>query len=150
MSQPSPGLYKAYSRATHTVSKTRQVVMLYDGAIRFLQQASEAISVRDYETRYNKLSRVSDIIIGLQACLDFDAGGASAKLLFDFYASIDMRIFALHRSNDQAACQALISEMKEMRDAWDKIDRGNEAASPAATDAAKPAEGSTDPLTVSA
>ena len=148
MNQPQSGLYKAYSRASHTVSKTRQVVMLYDGVIRFMQQAAEAIEKKDYELRYNKLSRVSDIIIGLQACLDFDAGGTSARMLYDFYASIDMRIFALHRSNDLQACQAIVAELKEMREVWDKIDRGNDM--PAASEAAKPADGAIDPLTVSA
>jgi flagellar secretion chaperone FliS len=129
---------KAYSRATHTVNKTRQVVMLYDGAVRFLQHASEAIEKKDYETRYNKLVRVSDILIGLQSCIDFDAGGSSAKILFDFYSTMDTRVFALHRSNDLAACQAIISELKEMRDAWDKIDRAQESADP---QGAKPADG---------
>jgi flagellar protein FliS len=148
MSNPNTGLYKAYNRAAHTVSKTRQVVMLYDGAIRFLQQAAEAMEQKDFETRYNKLSRVSDIIIGLQAALDFEAGGSSAKILFDFYSAMDMRIFNLHRSNDVQACRAIIAEMKEMRDAWDKIDRGNEAGQPAA--AANNADSPDDSKTVSA
>lgn len=141
--------YKAYSRATHTVSKTRQVVMLYDGMIRFLQQAGEAMEKKDFETRYNKLMRVSDIIIGLQGCLDFESGGVSAKTLSDFYSAIDMRIFALHRSNDKNECLAITAQLKEMRDVWDKIDRGNEPQITAEA-AAKPAEKGNDPLTVSA
>lgn len=148
MNQPQAGLYKAYSRANHTVSKTRQVVMLYDGAIRFLQQAAEAIERKDYETRYNKLTRVADIIVGLQSCLDFDVGGPSAKGLFDFYGAIDMKIFALHRSNDLKACEALIAELKEMRDVWDSIDRGNEAS--VQNQQEKPADGPPDPTSVSA
>ena len=137
--------YKAYSRATHTVSKTRQVVMLYDGMIRFLQQAMEAMEKKDFETRYNKLIRISDIITGLQACLDFETGGHSAKILYDFYSRIDLRIFALHRSNDVKEGSAIMTELKQMRDAWDKIDRGGEAQA-----SAKPAESGIDPLTVSA
>ncbi len=145
------GLYKAYNRASHTVNKTRQVVMLYDGAIRFMQQAAEAMERKDYETRYNKLTRVADIIIGLQACLDFEAGGDSAKMLYDFYASIDMRIFTLHRTNDAAAAQGVIAELKEMRDVWDKIDRAMDAPAAApVTEPAKPADGAIDPLIVSA
>ena len=140
--------YKAYHRAAHTVSKTRQVVMLYDGMIRFLQQAMEAMEKKDFETRYHKLMRVSDIITGLQACLDFESGRASAQVLYDFYARIDMRIFTLHRSNDIRETQSITRELKEMRDAWDKIDRGNEAG--AAPAPAKPAESSIDPMTVSA
>ena len=147
MNQSHNGL-KAYGRATQTVNKTRQVVMLYDGAIRFLQHASEAIEKKDYETRYNKLVRVSDILIGLQSCLDFDAGGASAKILFDFYSAMDTRVFALHRSNDIQACQAIIRELKEMRDAWDQIDRASELST---NGAAKPADNNaTDSSTVSA
>lgn len=148
MNQPQAGSYKAYNRASHTVSKTRQVVMLYDGAIRFLQHAAEAMEKKDYEMRFNKLSRVTDIVIGLQSCLDFDVGGPSAKGLYDFYAAIDMKIFALHRSNDVKACQALIAEIKEMRDVWDAIDKGPEEKSPDAQ--AKHADGSADPTTVSA
>jgi flagellar protein FliS len=148
MNQPQAGLYKAYNRASHTVNKTRQVVMLYDGAIRFLQQALEAMEKKDYETRYNKLARASDIVIGLQACLDFDAGGSSAKVLYDFYASIDARVFTLHRTNDTNVCQAIIADMKNMRDVWSAIDRGVEATPAVAEE--KPAAGPIDPVTVSA
>ena len=142
-----PHLFKAYNRASHTVSKTRQVVMLYDGAIRFLQQAAEAIEKKDYETRYHKLTRVSDIIIGLQSCLDFDVGGSTARVLYDFYASIDLRIFGLHRSNDLKECQAIITQIKEMRDVWHTIDSGGEAA---AAQAEKSAASGSDTVTVSA
>lgn len=147
MNHPQPDSYKAYHRASHTVNKTRQVVMLYDGAIRFLQQGLEAIEKQDYETRYNKLTRASDIIIGLQACLDFDAGGNSAKVLFDFYSTMDARIFAIHRTNDAAACQAIIVDMRTMRDVWSQIDRGLEA--PLENGQEKSAAPSAEPVTVS-
>ncbi len=126
MNQPHAGLYKAYNRANHTVSKTRQVVMLYDGAIRFMKQAMEAIEAKDYETRYHKLVRVSDILMGLQGCLDFDAGGSSARMLYDFYSSLDLKLFTLHRTNDLKAAEGILAELKEMRDVWDSIDRGGE------------------------
>lgn len=142
MSHPNAGLYKAYNRASHTVSKTRQVVMLYDGAIRFLQQAAEAIEKKDYEARYHRLNKVTDIIVGLQACLDFDAGGPSAKVLFDFYASLDMQIFTLHRTNDPELCRTIIGRLKEMRDTWDRIDRANEAGSVGAANSATAPDGS--------
>ena len=147
-----PNSVKAYSRASHTVSKTRQLVMLYDGAIRFMQQGVEAIETRDFETRYNKLTRVSDILIGLQSCLDFEVGGDTAKVLYDFYSSIDLRIFAIHRTNDLEECRKIIVQLKEMRDTWDAIDRGPETkpevAAEQSTASATPAGG--DSITVSA
>ncbi len=116
--------YHAYHKAAHTVSKTKQVVMLYDGVIRNLQQARAAIEQGEIETRYNKLVRASEIIIGLQSCLDFDEGADAAQILFDFYSSFDMRIAGLHRSNSLTGCDELIEELKSMREMWDRFDRG--------------------------
>lgn len=127
MNHPT-NLYKAYSRATHTVAKTRQIVMLYDGAIRFLSQAKEAMEKKEIERRFNTLNKAYDIIVGLQSCLDFSAGTQAAQALYDFYASVDTRILQLQRTDDAAACGALIGEMKEMREVWNNIDRAAETA----------------------
>lgn len=115
--------YKAYAAANMTVGKIRQVVMLYDGAIRFVQQSVEAIRREDYETRYNLLTKTSEIITGLQNSLDFENGGDIAKLLYDFYASIDARIFSVHRSNHIPTLESVMKELRMMRDAWHEIDR---------------------------
>lgn len=130
----------AYTRATHTVAKTRQVVMLYDGAIRFMKQAAEAMEQGAIEERYNKLRRASDVIMGLQGSLDFESGRDTAQILYEFYAMIDNRIIGLHRHPDAAQCQQVIAELKSMRDVWDGIDRGAEsgeasAAQPVAAEA---------------
>jgi flagellar secretion chaperone FliS len=114
--------YAAYQNAYQTVSKTRQIVMLYEGAIRFVQQAREAISENRIEDRYNLLMKASDVIIGLQSCLDFDADENVANTLYDFYARIDVRLMQLQRSNDEAECGYIIEELKGMRDVWRQID----------------------------
>ena len=116
--------YKAYNQATHTVAKTRQVVMLYDGVIRNLSQAREAIKENKIEERYNKLVRSSEIINGLQMSLDFDSGEDVAQILYDFYASIDSRIIAMHRSPNTDVIDEMIAEIKEMRELWNRIDQG--------------------------
>ena len=127
MSNEASNLYKAYHKATHTVSKTRQVVMLYDGAIRFLQQAGDAIDKKEIERRYHALTRASEIISGLQSCLDFDSAEKMARILFDFYTNIDLLILAIHRTADKKSCEEIIADLKQMRDVWDNIDRGGEA-----------------------
>ena len=114
--------YAAYQNAYQTVSKTRQIVMLYEGAIRFVQQAREAIIENRIQDRYNLLMKASDVIIGLQSCLDFDADEKVATTLYDFYAGIDVRLMQVQRSNDEAECSAIIEELKGMRDVWRQID----------------------------
>lgn len=96
--------------------------MLYDGMIRFLRQAREAIVERRIEDRFNLLVRASDVVLGLQACLDFEQGGQVARVLYDFYSTVDARILTIQRTNDLALCDELIGELKEMREAWSTID----------------------------
>ena len=120
--------YSAYSRASATVSKTRQVVMLYEGAIRFLQQALESSGGHLALVRYEKLTRAGEIITALQAALDMEHGGALAQGIFDFYASIGGRILGLHRSGHPNEYAHIINELRSMRDMWDAMDRGEQAS----------------------
>ncbi len=114
--------YQAYSQAFSTVSKTKQIVMLYDGAIRFIKQSKVAIADDKIEERYNLLIKASDIITGLQGCLDFENGGEVATSLYDFYSSLDAKITSIHRTNSVEECDAVIAELKDMRIIWENID----------------------------
>ena len=117
--------YQAYAAATQTVAKTKQIVMLYDGIIRFMQQAKEAIIHKRIEDRYNALIKSSEVIVGLQGCLDFENGGNIAKVLYSFYSTIDGHIFSIHRTNSAETCDEVINELKKMRDVWHEIDVNN-------------------------
>jgi len=119
--------YQAYAAATQTVAKTKQIVILYDGMIRFIQHAKEAIREKRIEDRYIMLTKTSEVIMGLQGCLDFENGGSVAKILYNFYSSVDSRIFSLHRSNSVEMCDELILELKAMRDVWHEIDQNASA-----------------------
>lgn len=119
--------YQAYAQATQTVAKTRQIVLLYDGVIRFVQQGRTAIIEKRIEDRFNLLIKASEVISGLQACLDFEKGGEIAKVLYSFYSSIDSRIFSVHRTNSIETCDEVIAELKQMRDAWHDIDQQQKA-----------------------
>lgn len=98
--------------------------MLYEGAIRFLQQAMEAIRNEDHELRYAKLTHAGEIIVALKKALDIINGGPEARMLDQFYQSIDNRILALHRYHSLAECSAIIEDLRRLRDMWDAIDRG--------------------------
>lgn len=116
--------YKAYSLATRTVAKTRQVVMLYDGAIRFLRQAQEAIREKRIEDRFKLLVKASEIIVGLQSSIDFEQGGELAHTLHRFYTSITRRMLAVNTHKDaEEECDAIIADLKSMRDVWNGIDQ---------------------------
>jgi flagellar protein FliS len=119
---PNASNYHAYRRAAYTVSKSRQIVMLYDGVVSTLQQAQSAMLERRIEDRYNLLAKASQIIMGLQGSLDFEAGQEVAATLYDFYSHLLFDINQLHRTNNGEHCQQLINEIKSMRAIWAEID----------------------------
>jgi flagellar protein FliS len=138
---PQKNKYQAYSIATRTVAKTRQIVMLYDGAIRFLKQAQTAAAEKRIEDRFLLLKRASDVILGLQSSLDFENGGEVAGTLNKFYTNISLRILSVNFHPKEACelCEGITSELKQMRDIWDSIDSGaTQAANPASTPAMTP------------
>ena len=59
------------------------VVALYDGIIRFLYAALDAVDRGDQDSRRIAVKRALDILIHLQARLRMDIGGRSAQALSD-------------------------------------------------------------------
>lgn len=114
--------YQAYASATQTMAKTQQIVLLYDGVIRLIQQAKEAIVEKRIEDRYHLLMKASTIIHGLQGCLDYENGKEIANVLYSFYSSVDSRLFSVHHDNSLATCDEVINDVKQMRDAWIVVD----------------------------
>ncbi len=121
----TPSQYQAYSIASRTVAKTRQVVILYDNVLRFLRQAEVAIDENRIEDRFKLLQRANEIIVGLQSSIDFESGGEIAHTLHQFYTGITMRILSINmqRTEGKQLCGDLINELKQMRDVWDSIDK---------------------------
>jgi len=122
MSFDKKAQYQAYNLASQTVRKTKQIVMLYDGAIRYLKQAQLAINEKRIEDKFNLLNKASEIIVSLQSCLDFDNGGEISHILYDYYSSLDARILNIHRTNNLEMLDSVIANLKQMRESWHSID----------------------------
>ncbi len=136
-----------YRTANETVQKTRQVVLLYDAVIRFLQQSKQAIETQDYEQRLKLLQKASNIVMGLNSALDFENGGEISEMLSNFYNAMDLRILSINRTNNIDDLEKIIREVKTMRDAWDQIDQQSksekaETFAPVAPPASEPSTGS--------
>ncbi|HWE86514.1 MAG TPA: flagellar export chaperone FliS [Terracidiphilus sp.] len=94
------------------------VVALYDGIIRFLHAACEAVDRGDEAGRRVAVKRALDIIIHLQARLRMDVGGSPAKALTEFYASIFAQILQGSQGASRAKLEHAIACVRNVRDAW--------------------------------
>ncbi len=124
----SKNAFRAYANASQTIAPTRQIVMLYDAAIRFLQQAKIAMEQGKALDRFTLLTKAGEIVFGLQSALDFEKGGDVAQTLYSFYSSVDARILSLHRNQNVALCDQVIGDLKRMRDSWAEIDASQHGA----------------------
>jgi flagellar protein FliS len=90
------------------------IVALYDGMIRFLYRAIQAIEKNDVAGRRIAIKRTLDILMHLQSRLRMDIGGSSAKALSEFYAAI----FALCIEGSRLASA---DRLRDVREAWQVV-----------------------------
>jgi flagellar protein FliS len=97
------------------------VVALYDGIIRFLLSAADAVDRGDQDSRRIAVKRALDIIIHLQARLRMDIGGRPAQALSEFYASIFAQIMQASQSASRQKFEHAIYCVRDLRDAWKQV-----------------------------
>jgi flagellar protein FliS len=112
----------AYQRsAVLTASQGQLIVMLYDGANRFLTQASVAMTDRQIEDAHNKLRRAEMIISHLQASLDFENGGELAPRLAAIYVFCQRHLNQARLHADPQRIDQVRGLLGSLRDAWAQI-----------------------------
>ena len=113
---------QAYRRVeSESRSPLELVVMLYDGALRFLGDAAAAADRKDLRARAHAVSRVLAIVAELQSTLDLEKGGAVADQLDDLYTYITSRLLDVALKNDVTAIEEARKLLTPIRDAWSQL-----------------------------
>jgi flagellar secretion chaperone FliS len=104
-----------------TASPGQLVVMLYDGALRFLLQAATAMRADDQAGCDQKLRRAEAIIDELHATLDKDRGGEVASRLEGIYVFCKRRLIEARIERAPAMIEKVSELLSELREAWGEI-----------------------------
>jgi flagellar protein FliS len=110
-----------------TKSPLELVVMLYDGALRFVTDARDAIARQDVHARTEATRRALDIIVELQNTLNLEQGGDIARELDRLYSYMSTRLLDVTRG-EQAAADELVTLLTTLREGWIKASTGAAAA----------------------
>lgn len=105
--------------ANAETNSLKQIVMLYDGAIRFLQLTAADIENRDFVAKAEHSSRAFDIINYLQSILDFERGGEVAVALDNLYRRITVLVLRASAELDVQLMRRAADLLTPVRDAWD-------------------------------
>jgi flagellar protein FliS len=107
--------------AVNTQSQGRLIVMLYDGAIKFLRQAQDSISANDIPGRNRFISKARDIVFELNASLNMEQGGRIAQNLRSLYNFIWRYLGDANLKNDPRMIDKVIGMLDDLAGAWRKI-----------------------------
>jgi flagellar protein FliS len=118
----------AYSRVgletgVAAASPHRLILMLFDGTLRAIAEASAHLDARRIPDKGLAASRAIGIIEeGLKPCLDADRGGAIAAQLMQLYDYLSRRILLASLANDPAGFDETAALLRELRAAWADIE----------------------------
>jgi flagellar secretion chaperone FliS len=111
-----------------TSSPTKLVVMLYDGAVRFLSLARDKMAHGDVEARHNYLVKSQRIIGELLSALDFEKGGEIAKNLQRIYTYMLQQLIEANLHDRVEPIDEVIRLLRDLRGSWAEVDRAVQAA----------------------
>jgi flagellar secretion chaperone FliS len=118
---PYAAAQQAYrDSAILTAPPERLVVMLYDGANRFLIQGATALRGGDLSVMNDRLRRAEAILTELRQTLDLSQGQVATNL--DSIYSFCQRLLLESRlKQDPEKIEQVAKLLRELRDAWDQV-----------------------------
>ena len=132
----APTGYAAYNQAVvHTTdNKERILLMLYDGAVKFVRLARLGIEKKNAKIRGENISKVMAILTELDCALDREMeedGKDMVKNLSDLYWYMMNRLTIANVKNDTCALDEVESLLRELKDGFDEAAKQESVFQPA-------------------
>lgn len=116
-------LAKSYkSVAVTTATPGQLILMLYDGALRFLATASHGFQIESLNQRneqiHNNLVKTQNILRELQLSLNLKVGGEFAQNMYALYDFMHDQLRRANLSKEPEPIATVERLLREIRDAW--------------------------------
>ncbi|MSU31274.1 MAG: flagellar export chaperone FliS [Pedosphaera sp.] len=115
--------WQSYRKAgTQTASPGQLVLMLYDGAIRFLERSLQGFELEDpselNSAINNNIIRAQEIIRELDYSLNMEIGGEFSATMDRLYLYFDSELTRSNMQKESEGIQTIIRLITGLRDAW--------------------------------
>lgn len=111
--------YAQYQQAqVDTASPERLLLMLYEGAIRFLNAARKGLDERKFDVAHHNIVKAQDILVEFMATLNMKDGGEVAQNLFDLYEYLNRRLGQANLEKSVALVDEVLGFVRELHEAW--------------------------------
>ncbi len=115
------GIKTYQASAVMTQNKGRLIVLLYDGAIKFMKLAIKELEVNNYEAKGRYINKALDIINELDVILDMNAGGEMASSLRKLYCFMTRHLSEANIKCDAQMIREVIQLMEDLNQSWKAI-----------------------------
>jgi len=127
-----------------TATPEQLQMMLFDGALRFAEQARLALQSKNFEQSYDLISRVQRILLELQCSLKHDIAPDLCGKLAALYNYSYRKLIEANVRHDVASLDAAINILKYQRETWamllDQLGKQKAAAVAKGLDMPEPSE----------
>ncbi|MDD3365458.1 MAG: flagellar export chaperone FliS [Syntrophomonas sp.] len=125
--------FNQYKRSTvETVSPEKLLIMLYDGAIKNIRNAKNAIEAKDINLAHMKILKTEEIIVELMSTLNMDY--EISKGLFNLYEYFYHQLVQANMKKDVELLEQVESFLLELRDTWQEAMEKIKTTAPVSAD----------------
>jgi len=103
-----------------TATPERVLILLYEGAIRFLGVAEKAMGENDIGKSHTHLIKAQHIIREFMNTLDFEIGGETARNLYNLYEYLHYRLVQANLQKEVAAIVEVRDHLKQLKATWEE------------------------------
>ena len=114
----NPYLKQYQQTQVQTASPEKILIMLYDGAIQFLNKAKIGIDNMNIEETHNNIVSAQRIISEFMNTLDMKAGGELAKNLYNLYEYLHYRLVQANVKKDPVMVDEVLGHLKDLKQTW--------------------------------
>ena len=129
-----------------TIGPEKLIVLLYEGLVRYLNQARAALVSRDMAAKARQINNAQAIVLELRNALDHEAGGTIAGNLAALYNYIFTENINALIDNDPRHIDNNLRVLQPLLDAWSRIPAGTAERARCEQSAASPPEPLSGPI----
>lgn len=112
---------KQYQKTTvETASNEKILIMLYDGAIQFLNKAKIALEEKNWEQSHNNLMGAQRILQEFINTIDTEPNPELAQNLINLYEYFISRLIHANIKHEIAPIDEVLKFLKELKNTWEQ------------------------------
>ena len=104
-----------------TSSQGKLIVMMYEGALKFVALAIDGIDNQDLSKKGLYINKTHDIINELSCALDMKKGGDVAQKLESLYQYILHQLTLANIKSDRKALESIVKVITPLMEAWKEL-----------------------------